>query len=69
MKIKIQSFQLGIVRVLRLQMFPLLFFSGCVAALIGVGAVSGYMVGQDYALGDFEVSYQDAWDVCIDRFK
>lgn len=46
-----------------------LFFSGCVPALIGAGALGGYALSTDTASGRVSVSYRRLWDLCIDVLK
>jgi len=40
--------------------------SGCVPLLLGAGAVTGYMLSNDYALGNVKTDYRTLWDVSLD---
>ncbi|MBN2483386.1 MAG: DUF3568 family protein [Candidatus Omnitrophica bacterium] len=41
-------------------------FSGCVPVLLGAGAVTGYMLSNDYALGNVKTDYRTLWDTSLD---
>ena len=44
-------------------------YTGCAPVLIGVGAVSGYMLSNDAATGEVTGSYSTLWNACIDRLE
>ena len=46
-------------------LFSGVFLSGCAPVLIGVGVVTGYMVTKDAVSGNFDINYDDLWDVAV----
>lgn len=48
----------------------MVFFScGCIPLLIGTGAVAGYALSNDAAVGHVETEYRILWDLCLDRLE
>jgi len=45
----------------------LLFFAGCVPLLVGAGAVTGYVLSSDSAIGSVKTEYRTLWDVCLNK--
>ena len=40
--------------------------SGCVPVILGAGVVTGYVLSNDSAMGNINVSYHDLWVACKD---
>lgn len=48
----------------------MLFLAGCVPLLIGTaGAVTGYALSSDSAIGNVKASYRSLWDICLDALR
>jgi hypothetical protein len=48
----------------------LLFFSaGCIPLFIGAGAVVGYTLTNDSAIGNVKTEYRTLWDLCLDKLE
>lgn len=51
---------------IKLMLVISIFTYGCVPVLIGTGAVAGYTLSNDAALGNVSMSHQELWDLSIE---
>ncbi len=51
--------------------FLFLSLTGCAPVLIGagVGAVAGYTLSNDSAVGNLRTEYRQLWDLCIEKLE
>ena len=47
----------------------ILFLNGCIPVLLGLGALGGYALSTDSAVGNVSTEYRILWDICLDKLQ
>jgi len=54
-------------RLYQLVLVSMLLFNGCIPVLLGAGAVAGYSLSNDAAVGMIQMNYSQLWNLCTEK--